>query len=293
MYELIQAGERTYYINCPAKMGIYRTDGNGVYLIDSGNDKEAGKKLLKIINENNWELLAIVNTHSNADHVGGNRLLQERTGCKIISTGIENAFAQYPVLEPSFLYGGYPCKELRNKFLMAEPSAPTGTVETALPKGLEYIRLGGHFFDMIGIRTSDNVCFLGDCVFGENIISKYHLSFIYDVREFLNTLDMVEQLECRLFVPAHAEAAEDIRPLVQVNRDKVYEIIDVLLEICKTPLCFEDILKEIFDRYSLNMDFGQYVLVGSTVRSYLSYLHDEKRLDANFVQNKLLWKTVE
>ena len=247
------------------------------------------KKILKIFSENNWNLAGIINTHSNADHIGGNNLIQQRTGCRIISTGLENAFAKYPILEPSFLYGGYPCKELRNKFLMAVPSEPTDNIEDFLPAGMEYMRLGGHYFDMIGIKTADDVYFLADCVFGEDVINKYHLSFVYDVEAFLRTLDMVGQLEGNLFIPAHAEAAKDIRPLVRKNRDKVNEIEEKLLKICKEPVSFEDVLKNVFDTYALTMDFNQYVLVGSTVRSYLSYLHDKGSLDAAFTNNKLLW----
>ena len=48
MYELQQAGPQSFYINCPAKIGVYVRSGNEVYLIDSGNDKEAAKKVLKI-----------------------------------------------------------------------------------------------------------------------------------------------------------------------------------------------------------------------------------------------------
>ena len=40
MYELEQIGKQSYYINCPAKIGIYRRNDKDVYLIDSGNDKE-------------------------------------------------------------------------------------------------------------------------------------------------------------------------------------------------------------------------------------------------------------
>jgi hypothetical protein len=110
------------------------------------------------------------------------------------------------------------------------------------------------------------------------------------VAEFLQTLDKVEQLVGKLFIPAHAEAMADIKPLVRKNRDKVNEIADKLLEICKESIAFEDILKELFDTYALTMDFNQYVLVGSTVRSYLSYLHDKGNLDIAFEGNKLLWQ---
>ena len=40
------------------------------------------------------------------------------------------------------------------------------------------------------------------------------------------------------------------------------------------------------------MDFAQYVLVGSTVRSYLSWLKDTGRLTVEFSDGMLLWKAV-
>jgi glyoxylase-like metal-dependent hydrolase (beta-lactamase superfamily II) len=289
MYELIQAGANTYYIDCPAKIGVYVTENNEVYLIDSGNDKDAAKKVLKILVAQNWKLQGIVNTHSHADHIGGNQFLQEKTGCHIISMNAENAFVRYPFLESSFLYGGYPCKELRNKFLLAAPSIPVEHSQISLPGGLTTIPLGGHSFDMIGIKTNDDVYFLADCLLSENTIKKYHISFLYDVAAFLETLDRAERLAGALFIPSHAEATKNIKPLVQINRDKVNEIITALLEICKQPLCFEEILKAVFDRYGLMMDCNQYVLVGSTVRSYLSYLHNKDAIQIQFSENRLLW----
>ena len=38
------------------------------------------------------------------------------------------------------------------------------------------------------------------------------------------------------------------------------------------------------------MNFEQYVLVGSTVRSYLAWLKDEGRIRAEFSDNMLLWR---
>ena len=40
------------------------------------------------------------------------------------------------------------------------------------------------------------------------------------------------------------------------------------------------------------MSWGQYVLVGSTVRGYLSWLLDEGQLETGFEENRMLWKTV-
>lgn len=76
MYELIQVSDRSYYIQSPAKIGLVRLNDTDVCLIDSGNDKDAGRKVRQILDNNNWRLTAIYNTHSNADHIGGNKYLQ-------------------------------------------------------------------------------------------------------------------------------------------------------------------------------------------------------------------------
>ena len=293
MYELIQVAERTFYIDCPAKMGLYLDEGERVYLIDSGNDKEAGKKVEKHLKAQGWDLFAILNTHSNADHIGGNQVLQERTGCRIFAAGAEAAFTRKPMLEPSFLYGGYPCKALRNKFLMAKESRAEDLEKAPLPSGMEVIPLPGHFLDMVGFRTPDGVWFLADCLTGAAILDKYHISFIYDVVAYLKTLDMVERLEGEVYILAHGEVQKDIRPLVRLNRDKVLEIRDKLLLLCGMPVGFEDLLAEMFRIYDLRMDFNQYVLVGSTLRSSLSWLADQGLIQAEFLSNKLLWRRME
>lgn len=292
MYELVQVSEKCYYINCPAKIGVYVADKEQVYLIDSGNDKDAGRKVRQILEQNGWHLAAILNTHSNADHIGGNRYLQTQTGCKVFSGGIEAAFTAHPVLEPSFLYGGYPCKDLRHKFLLAQESDVTDFSDASFPKEIEIIPLPGHFFDMVGFRMPDGVVFLADCISSRATLEKYAVSFIYDVGAYLETLDMVEKMEGAMFVPAHAEASANITELVRYNRDKVHEVAERILAICETPANFERILQEVFKVYGLAMNFEQYVLVGSTVRSYLSWLKDGGKLAATFQNNMLLWQRI-
>ncbi len=288
---MVQVSDRCYYINCPAKIGVYFARENGVYLIDSGNDKDAGRKVRQILERNGWRLLGILNTHSNADHIGGNHYLQGQTGCKIYAGGIEAAFTQYPLLEPSFLYGGYPCKDLRHKFLLAQESRVCGFAEDGFPEEIEVLPLPGHFFDMVGFRTPDDVVFLADCISSIETLEKYAISFIYDVGAYLETLDQVEAMEAAFFVPAHAEASSNVRALVQYNRRKVYEVAEHIQTICREPMISERILQRIFQEYGLTMNFEQYVLVGSTVRSYLSWLKDQGKVNARFEENLLLWET--
>lgn len=292
MYELIQVAPHTYYIQSPAKIGVVETSDGHVVLIDSGNDKEAGRKVRQHLDRQGWTLDAIYNTHSNADHIGGNAYLAKQTGCALYTPGIEAAFTQHPILEPALLYGGYPMKALRHKFLLAQESDAQPLTPEHLPVGFELIPLPGHFFDMIGLRTPDDVVFLADCLSSQATLDKYQISYVYDVAAYLDTLERVKEMHAALFVPAHADATEDIAPLAQYNIDKVNEIAGHILDFCAAPHTFEEVLQHLFTSYDLAMTFEQYALVGSTVRNYLSWLLDSERLSATFTDNRLLWQRV-
>lgn len=290
MYELIQAAGRSYYIQSPAKMGLICLEGQDVCLIDSGNDKDAGRKVRQLLEERGWHLTAVYNTHSNADHIGGNQYLQKQTGCRLYAPGIECDFTRHPILEPSFLYGGYPCKDLRHKFLLAQESDAQPLTRGSLPDGVAMIPLPGHFFDMVGFRTGDDVVYLADCLSSRETLDKYRIGFIYDVAAYLETLERVKTMEAALFVPAHAPASEEIAGLAQYNIDKVWEVAEKITGLCGEPVCFEVLLQKLFTDYDLRMNFEQYVLVGSTVRSYLSWLKDTGRLRCGFEDNLLRWE---
>ena len=292
MFELNQVGENTFYLQSPAKIGIYRFSPNEVYLIDSGNDKDAGRRIRKILDERGWTLRGILNTHSNSDHIGGNAYLQTNTGCKIFTDGIERCFTERTILEPAFLYGGFPCRELRHKFLVAQESGTCGFSDPDFPKEIEIIPLPGHFFDMVGFRTPDDVVFLADCLSGKPTLEKYGITFIYDVAEYLKTLEKVKSMTAKMFVPSHADAADNIAELAQLNIDKVNEIAEKIVGICAKPISFEQILKRLFEEYDLKMTFEQHALVGSTVRSYLSWLYDTDRLAAGFEDNVMHWRKI-
>lgn len=55
-----KVGEKTYYIQNPTNIGIYKINDTDVYIIDSGNDKDAGKKILKITDEQGWNVKGII-----------------------------------------------------------------------------------------------------------------------------------------------------------------------------------------------------------------------------------------
>lgn len=291
MFELVQVGEKTYYIESPVKIGIYKINETDICLIDTGNDKFAAKKIAAIADSNGWTIKTIINTHSHADHCGGNALLQERYNCDIYSAPVEATYIEHTILEPCALFGGYPDRSLRGKAFVAAPSRCKPISQDVLPEGLTYTYLNGHCTQMLGIRTDDDIWFLGDCVARQEILDKYHITVTLDVAEFLNTLDKISNLSGRLFIPSHTPVLEDLTEIIEINRNKVYEICNLLLDICKTQKTSEQILKEVFQHYEMRHTVQQHALIGYTVRSYLSYLTDNEKLALSIENGFLCYST--
>ncbi len=292
MYELIQVSNNSYYIDCPAKMGLIRINENKAVLIDSGSDKDAGKKALRILQNNGWDLIAIYNTHSHADHIGGNKYLQSQTNCCIFASGIECDFTNHPILEPSILYGGYPLKELKHKFLMAQESYAKPLTEQVLENGISIIDLPGHSFDMVGFRTADDVVYIADCVSSEQTLEKYGIGYLWNVEAHLNTLEKIKNIKAKCFVPAHAPVTDDIVPLAQLNINAVKSVCEKVILLCKSPVTFDELLQTLFTEYNLKMTLQQHALIGSTLRSYLSYLESTGKISIILENNKMLFKQI-
>lgn len=289
MYELIQVSPRDYYVDCPAKVGVIRVSDTDVIAIDSGSDKDAGKKVLRAIQANGWRLTAVYNTHAHADHIGGNAYLQAQTGCKIFAAGMECDNANHPIWEPATLYGGFPLTGLKHKFLMAQPSRAELLTAEKLPEGIRLLELNGHSWEMVGFLTPDGTAYLADCVSSEETLKKYGVGYLWDVEAHLQTLEKVKRMDAAMYVPAHAQATENIAPLTQFNIDAVLATGEKIAELCGNGRTFEEILRGMFEASGAQMNAQQYALVGSTLRSYLAWLEKQGRARFEFADNRMLW----
>ncbi|HET7839806.1 MAG TPA: MBL fold metallo-hydrolase [Rectinemataceae bacterium] len=292
---LERLGGSTRVVRGPANVGLFEAEDGKAVLIDSGNDDDSGRRLLRFCEAEGLKLSLIVNTHSHADHCGGNAFLQSHTACRIAATGPEAAIIETPVLEPSYLWGGYPLLPLRNKFLMAKPSRVTdpltppcdvpGTALKALP-------LGGHSYAMAGVMTPDRVFFAADSIASIDVIKKYHVFFLYDIAAQLETLDALEVLDADWIVPSHAEPSRDMASLIEVNRAKIVEIADFLVGSCAEPMTQEALLAGLALHYGIALNHQQFVLLGATVRSYLAWLGQSRLVSSRLEAGKLLFERI-
>ncbi len=145
MYECIQVAENTYYIASPSNTGLYVENGEA-WIIDTGIDARAGKKIAKRLEENNWKPKAVINTHCHADHIGANAWLQKQFDIPVYANGMDCMFIENTLLSSMALWGAYPPRALQGVFFTAENSKVTPIQNAPLPQGFEIIPFPGTAF---------------------------------------------------------------------------------------------------------------------------------------------------
>ncbi len=292
MYDLVKAGESTFYMDGPYNIGIYKIKENAVCLIDTGINDHTVQKLDELLIGLGWIPAVIINTHYHADHAGGNMYFQKKYGSIIYATKTDTALLNNFELCPSFIFGGYAPLELNNKYVIADNSRVEEINKKVIPRGLDYFHIDGHAPEMICVKTSDDVYFVADGVVSEETLRIHHVSYLYDVKKYLHSLDILEKLKGKLFIPSHVKPVKDIAPLVRLNRKKVYEICGVITEICRKPKMSDEVITEVLEHYDLKTGLYQFTVNGTIIRSYISYLVDSGRLEAVEIGKKLCWRTV-
>lgn len=289
--ELKQIGSKTFCIEHDTNIGIHFTDDGRMYLIDTGSEGD-GEKIDEILSREGWVPSCIINTHTHIDHIGGNEFLMRKYGIPAYCTDYDMAFAHYSELEAAYMNGGYPAEKLRTIF--AHPGMiGFRSIEKETPDGIDWTYLPGHSFGMIGIRTSDDIWFLGDSYLSRSFLTQYTFGFIYNVEAYINTLKKLKEFKGALFVPSHGIIETDIVPTLEQNLRSVAEMCSMICETCREYRGQDEILQQMYERLRMHARPAQHALLSSTVKSYLTYLQDRNKLECRFVDNIMKWRTQE
>ena len=89
MFEVKPLLGNTFYFEAFTNVGIYRLNEKQAVLIDSCDHKRMVRSLDRELEAMELEVSLIINTHCHNDHICGNRYFQEKYGCKLLSTRVE------------------------------------------------------------------------------------------------------------------------------------------------------------------------------------------------------------
>ena len=269
-----------YVLQGRTNIGIVVVDKGECVIIDSGIDDDVGRKVIKALKELRLKARALINTHSHADHIGGNAFLQRRLGVEAYAPLEEVPFIQYPILEPTYLYGAYPPRELRIKVLMAEPSRvrPIDEVITELP--LRPINLSGHSLGMVGFEVG-KVLFTADVAFPKEVLDKYVIPYHINVGKAVRSLIKVKDImtSYSTIVPSHGHitTSKDFINTITLNLNAINEVKSVILNtLSEGSLTIDELFKQVIR--GLNVKVGNlpvYFLIRSAIYSFITWLAEE------------------
>ncbi len=288
MSRLVKLSSNAFYVKGRVNIGVVKIEGK-LLLIDTGLDDDSARRALNLLKGLEGRLEAVINTHSHADHIGGNSFVARRTGVPIYAPEGEIPFIQNPLLEPALLYGGYPPPPLTKKLFMAKPSKarPLTSLEIG---GLEIHRLPGHSPDMIGIAVGD-VFYIADAVFPEGIVKKHKILYGFDPERMAESLRTLMRTDYKIYLPSHGSPTGEIEELIDLNLAAIENVKNKVLAVLEegaksTQTLIGDVLEGLGLKYE---DPGMYMLNASALKGYLSWLTRNGKITCFVEKNIVMW----
>jgi len=293
----VELAAGAFHLQGGSNMGLVVQDGNGL-LVDTGLDKDAARRALKVIDALGVTLEGVFLTHAHADHFGGAHVLQRRLEVALYAPALEAAMMENPVIEPLYLFSGAtPIGELRHKFTLAKPCrvdhrVDPGPLEIG-PFQVEVVALPGHAPNQVGVGVGD-VLFCADAVFPAETLAKHKVIFCADMDGMLETLERLPGLPYACFAPGHGPAyaaGDEIARVCAANRERLEAVRERTYAALEEPQETAALVKAVADGLGLRMKTATaYFLTRTTVLAALSSLEGKGEVAAAMDDNWMMWR---
>lgn len=279
--DILHVSGDTYIVPGATVIGVY-IHNNSAYLIDTGLDENQIRKVYNLLNEKGISIIGVINTHSHADHTGGNKFLEKKGVTNFYASQIEGFFIKNPIMLTSFMYGSFPPEFMKIKLLMPEP---VKEVREIFPELFRIEQLPGHSWGMIGIFTPDNVFFCADSLYSENIVEKHPLLFHLNTGDFINTMMKIENFNPDYFVLSHGGVTRKITFTVKKNIYSLENIMSIIIE--NSPGYADEIFYRVLEKIGIKNEW-EYYLNRVPFQSMLTYLYSIGEIKISISNGKLI-----
>ena len=205
------------YLN--ANHFVYRS--KSPVLIDSGYiaDFSETEKLISKLGVNLSDISLIIGTHTHCDHIGGNRIIQQRSGCDIALHEVGRYFID--TLDDWSTWWRYYNQDA--DFFTVTRTLQDGEVITIGPHEFQVIYTPGHASDGIVLYNSREKVLISSDTLWENDSAVMTLRVegsraLFHMRE---SLEKLESLDVNRIYPGHGRPFCDLKGAIAKSKEKI------------------------------------------------------------------------
>jgi glyoxylase-like metal-dependent hydrolase (beta-lactamase superfamily II) len=287
--EIIKVSGNTFCIDTGTLyIPFYKINDREIIMIDSGWKEGERERLEKLLEINELQVAAIINSHAHRDHIGNNAFLKDKYNCIIAMPSYEALicssaanlklfFSSLTLNDVEEHFGHLVCKtdimitEQQNNLVIKDIS-------------FKILHTPGHSPAHICIITPDNVACLGDAVISSETMAEAKLPYAFILSEDLKSKEKLKELNCSKYVISHKGIYDNIAKLIEdniefykVRAEKVFQLID-------GAVTMEDIMNVVSENFHIRVNsVSRYTFIERMLKPYLEYLYDTKRLSLNII----------
>jgi glyoxylase-like metal-dependent hydrolase (beta-lactamase superfamily II) len=223
------------YLN--ANHFVYRSESP--ILIDTGYIADFGEteQLIANLGVNLADISLIISTHTHCDHIGGNQVIQQRSGCGIALHKVGRYFID--ASDDWSTWWRYYSQEAA--FFTVTQTLQDGEILAVGPHEFQVIHTPGHAADGIVLYNRREKILISSDTLWENDLAVMTLrvegsSALFDMQE---SLEKLESLEVKRIYPGHGRPFSDVKRALAKSKEKIEDYIN------NRELIGQDLVKKI------------------------------------------------
>lgn len=262
---------------------FYKINNKEIIMLDSGWKEGEREIIINVLEENDFTVVAILNSHGHIDHIGNNSFLKSKYNC-IIAMPAYEAHICNSIVNIKLFYNNQTLKSLEencshmifNTDVMIDMNQ-----ENIILCGIEFkiIHTPGHSPEHICIVTPDYVIYLGDVLMSKEVMKKAKIPYSYIVSEDLKSKEKLYNIKYSKYILAHKGIYDNISELIKANINLYQDRAKEIYEIISDSMLIEDIIKIVINKFNIHIDnIFKFGFIERMIKSFVDYLCETERL---------------
>ncbi|MBU3145230.1 MBL fold metallo-hydrolase [Clostridium sp. CF012] len=276
---------------------FYKINHEEIIMLDSGWAEGEREGIDKLLEENNFKVVAIICTHAHIDHIGNNTFFKKKYNC-IIAMPAYEALICSSTVNLKLYYNSQTLTEVTEHFghMVCETDIMIlNNQDSIAVRGSKFkvVHTPGHSPAHICIITPDDVAYLADSLISYEVMRGAKMPYAYILSEDLKSKVKLYDFKYSKYVVAHKGMYDDITELITDNINFYKARASTIYNVIQGSMTMEDILKAVIESFNIHIKSRyRYTIIVRMLRSYVEYLNETGMLELNMDEGFLKYSAI-